>query len=327
MEYLSREQLREEINRLAAADTPFMFLIDFKGDRGLALELTRLDELSISCAIDGVEMGRRVESGSTPSPMEITPIPFSLYKQGFDTVMEHIRHGDTYLLNLTYPTCLGSGVNMSAIYCRAKSRYKFMLEGYFMFYSPEPFVRINNGSIYSFPMKGTISADHEDARERLLLDKKELYEHYTIVDLIRNDMAMISTDVRVEDFRYVESIETENGAILQTSTKIRGELPEDWASRLGDMLLAVIPAGSVSGAPKARSVQIIEDTEIDERGFYTGVMGVYEQGAVDSCVIIRYLEQTDDGRYYYRSGGGVTALSSAEQEYEELLTKIYVPTN
>lgn len=325
MNYLNRENLRREINRLAAADIPFLFLLDFKGEKGLAIELSQLARQGVSCSINGIEEGRKIESGHDLPPMAVRPIPFELYKKGFDSVMERIRHGDTYLLNLTYPTSLGEGLEMSTIYFRAKSRYKFMIEGRFLFYSPEPFLQINNSVISSYPMKGTISAAEENAEERLLNNKKELYEHYTIVDLIRNDIAMIASDVQVEAFRYIEPIQTEKGTILQTSSKIRGTLPSDWRSRLGDLLLTVIPAGSVSGAPKSRSVEIIEQVELSQRGFYTGVMGIYRQGEVDSCVIIRYLEQAEGGGYYYRSGGGITALSDAKEEYEELLTKIYVP--
>lgn len=325
MEYLDREPLREAINQLAAADTPFLFLIDFTGEKGLAVELTQLEELGISCSMMGEEMGVKIEPIQKANPMESNPIPFSQYQTGFDRVMERIRHGDTYLLNLTYPTHLGRALDMPSIYSVAKARYKFMIDGNFLFYSPESFLQIKDGMVYSFPMKGTICADEEDARKTLLENKKELYEHYTIVDLIRNDLAIISSDVEVEEFRYVESIQTAKGEILQTSTKIRGKLPADWKSRLGDMLLAVIPAGSVSGAPKARTVQIIEDVELSRRGFYTGVMGVCRHGELDSCVIIRYLEQTANGDFYYRSGGGITALSNAKEEYNELLTKIYVP--
>lgn len=326
MEYLNRNQLRNEINRLATADTPFLFLIDFKGERGLALELNQLAEHGISCSIDGQEIGKAIVCEHKSQALKIAPIPFSHYKKGFDSVIEWINHGDTYLLNLTYATDLGIGLDMATIYSCAQSHYKFMLEGQFLFYSPEPFLQISDGVVCSCPMKGTIMADNENAEQQLLDDKKELYEHYTIVDLIRNDMAMIASNIQVDAFRYVESIQTQNGVILQTSSKISGTLPDNWPAKLGDILLDVIPAGSVSGAPKARTVEIIDHVELSPRGFYTGVMGVYQQGRVDSCVIIRYLEKSENGHFYYRSGGGITSLSNAHDEYNELLTKIYVPT-
>lgn len=325
MEYLSREQIRTEINRLSGSNRPFLFLIDFNGEKGIVAELSQLKQLGISCSINGTELGKKIASSPQPIRIEPHPLPFSQYKQGFDTVMKGIRHGDTYLLNLTYPTPLSGEIDLPTIYHRATAHYKFMLENHFLFYSPEPFLQIKDGKIYSCPMKGTIRADEPDARKTLLENKKELYEHYTIVDLIRNDLAIIASDIEVESFRYLESIYTQKGEILQTSTRIRGTLPPDWPDRLGDILLAVLPAGSISGAPKARSVQIIREAETSDRGFYTGIMGVYQDGKVDSCVNIRYLERNANGTYYYRSGGGITALSKAEEEYQELLTKVYVP--
>lgn len=328
MNYLNKEQTRDEINRLSASNKPFLFLIDFKGERAVVAELSELARLGISCRIEGVEMGRRVKSviGQQTAPITVEPMSFESYKQSFDQVIKAIEHGDSYLLNLTFATCLGSKVNLEQVYHSARARYKFMLKDQFVFYSPEPFLRIEDEKIYSFPMKGTIDGQSKGAREELLSDKKELYEHYTIVDLIRNDLSMIADDVQVEEFRYVDTIDTHRGAILQTSSRISGKLNSDWRGRLGDILLTMLPAGSVSGAPKERSVQIIEQAESSERGFYTGVMGVCARGRVDSCVNIRYMERAADGKVYYRSGGGITAMSSAKDEYDELFTKIYVPT-
>lgn len=328
MEYLNKDQIRTQINRLSAARTPFLFLIDFKGERGVVAPLSELDGMGISCSIDGVEIGRKIETTSIHSITDIQkiPIPFSGYQQAYNKVIRAIEHGDSYLLNLTFATRLSGNIDMKSIYEKAKARYKFMVDDELLFYSPEPFLRIEDGVVYSFPMKGTICGTEPNAKEQLLNSEKELYEHYTIVDLIRNDLSMIASQVEVVEFRYVDSIATDRGEILQTSTKISGRLPVDWAQKLGDMLLTLLPAGSVSGAPKERSVQIIEDAETTQRGFYTGIMGVCADGKVDSCVNIRYLERSDGGDFYYRSGGGITAMSNVEQEYNELLTKIYVPT-
>lgn len=328
MHYLNRHQIRAAINQLASADRPFLFLIDFKGEKGLVAELSQLATLGISCTLAGEELGKKIlPAPHRPIRIEPHPIPFDLYQKGFNTVMRGIRHGDSYLLNLTYPTRLTGDLHLPEIYARASARYKFLLEDSFLFYSPEPFLQIQNGRVSSRPMKGTISAREANAREKLLNNPKELYEHYTIVDLIRNDLSMISTEVTVESFRYVESIGTQNGDILQTSTRITGKLPDNWQEQFGDLLLTVLPAGSISGAPKEKSVQLIEQAETSPRGFYTGVLGIYREATVDSCVIIRYIERDAGGSYQYRSGGGITSLSDAETEYRELLTKIYVPTH
>ena len=93
-------------------------------------------------------------------------------------------------------------------------------------------------------MKGTIDAHIPDAETKVLSDYKELSEHYTIVDLIRNDLSMVASLVRVERFRYIDRIETSNGPILEVSSEIKGDLPSDWKNRLGEIIRTLLPAGS-----------------------------------------------------------------------------------
>lgn len=325
MELRSRDWVREEMNRLAGDGEPFLFMLDFKGDRGVVCDLKSLRNSDIACSVGGVDIGREVSRLSDADELNVTPIGLDVYKASFERVISHIKHGDSYLLNLTFATEIGRDLNLEAIYCRAKAPYKLLFRDKFLFYSPEPFVRIKDGRIYSFPMKGTIDANLSDAEKVLLDDQKELYEHYTIVDLIRNDLSMVASGVVVDKFRYVERINSAKGAILQTSSQISGNLADGWQSELGDIILKLLPAGSVSGAPKEMTVDIIDRCELSQRGFYTGVMGVFDGETVDSCVIIRYIESGDDGRFYYRSGGGITSRSVAEDEYNELISKIYVP--
>lgn len=325
MELLNRSELQSRINFMAQSGVEFLFLIDFKGESGYVLRLDELQNEGVYCCVNGVELGKRASLKSDfAQEIGTAPISFAQYNDAFDKVTYHINHGDSYLLNLTMPTKLIGQIDMQSVYYSSVARYKFMVENQFLFYSPESFVKISGGEIFSFPMKGTISAACEDAASQLIDSNKELREHYTIVDLIRNDLSMVSYDVKVDNFRYIERINTAFGAILQTSSCISGRLKSDWQSKLGDILLTLLPAGSVSGAPKERSVEIIESVELCDRGFYTGIMGVFKDGVVDSCVNIRYLERRDDG-FYYRSGGGITSLSDAKDEYDELLTKIYVP--
>ncbi|MCH3923310.1 MAG: aminodeoxychorismate synthase component I [Bacteroidales bacterium] len=329
MEFLNREDLFLKINSLAKKNVPFLFLLDFKGENGIVVKIDDLAKEGISCAINGIEIGQRVDTYKQQYDnyeLQTKPISFNQYKKGFDIVQHAIQNGDTYLLNLTYATLIISKLDMCSIYQKAKAPYKFMIKDKFVFYSPEPFIRIRDGIVSSFPMKGTISIKENDAYFKLLNDEKELREHYTIVDLIRNDLSIISIDVKVESFRYFEKIQTAKDVILQTSSKITGHLKDNWNEEFGDILKKIVPAGSISGAPKKRSVEIIEKAEITDRGFYSGVMGVYNNYSVDSCVIIRYIEKNKDS-YYYRSGGGITSKSKAKEEYNELLTKIYVPTN
>ena len=155
-------------------------------------------------------------------------------------------------------------------------------------------------------------------------DYKERCEHYTIVDLIRNDLNRIADRVRVERFRYVEKIATLRGEILQTSSEIAGDLRSGWRQELGDLLFSLLPAGSISGAPKPATLRLIRDAEQCPRGYYTGVFGYFDGHDLDSAVMIRYIE-CENGRFYFRSGGGITVHSDPQQEYDEVVTKIYLP--
>jgi para-aminobenzoate synthetase component 1 len=173
-------------------------------------------------------------------------------------------------------------------------------------------------------MKGTIDASLPDAEEQIMNDPKEKAEHFTIVDLIRNDLSRIAEQVEVRQFRYIDRVETNGKTLLQVSSEIAGQLPANFRNSLGDNLFSMLPAGSISGAPKDSTLSIIRSVEIDNRGFYTGIFGIFDGTNLDSAVIIRYIEQRVDGKYF-RSGGGITSLSNAENEYQELIDKIYVP--
>ena len=196
----------------------------------------------------------------------------------------------------------------------------------FVCFSPEIFVRINKeGLISSFPMKGTIDATRPDAEKELMENKKEAAEHATIVDLIRNDLSMIAEQVQVKRYRYIDHLTTNKGEILQTSSEITGQLPMDYRENVGTLLFHLLPAGSITGAPKPRTMEIIDEAEGYERDFYTGVMGCYSKGQLDSAVMIRFIDQDDKGQFHYKAGGGITAQSNNDDEYKEVIEKVYVP--
>ena len=130
--------------------------------------------------------------------------------------------------------------------------------------------------------------------------------------------------MEVDRYRYLDEVPTHRGRLLQVSSEISGRLPAGYAEHLGDMLFGMLPAGSISGAPKRKTVEIIREAETYERGFYTGVMGYFDGETLDSAVMIRFLEQDGD-RFIFKSGGGITFQSRARDEYEEMISKIYVP--
>lgn len=318
------EQFITKANRMGAAGEPFLFAIDFEKQKPLILPLDDCQEQGIYFDIEGCS---NISLDTRPVPdfsFRSRPVAFDRYAKAFDMVMEGIHYGDSYLTNLCFPTDVKTSLSLRDVFRFSRARYKLLYEPRFMVFSPESFIRIRNGRISTFPMKGTIDATIPGAREKLLKDKKEMAEHATIVDLLRNDLNRVATGVRVERYRYLEEIPSWKGRLLQVSSHISGELPQDYRGNLGTILDLLTPAGSVSGAPKKRTTELILEAELQHRGYFTGVFGVFDGDQLNSGVMIRFLEQTPGG-YRYWSGGGVTSQSIAEAEYEELIQKVYVP--
>ncbi|MGK9370117.1 aminodeoxychorismate synthase component I [Melioribacter sp. Ez-97] len=311
------------MNMYGGASEPFVFLIDFDMNNTIVCKPEDADKYGLKFSIN--EKPRK-ETSPGKITLEKFPPSFEEYKNAFDIVFKEIYDGNTYLLNLTFPTRIKTDLSLEQIYERSRAKYKILLKDRFVCFSPEIFVKIFDGKIYSYPMKGTIDASVPNAEELILSDEKETAEHNTIVDLIRNDLSIAAKNVRVEKFRYIDRIETHDKTLLQVSSEIAGELPRDYKLRLGDIIFSLLPAGSVTGAPKKRTVEIIKRAENYRRGFYTGIFGIFDGESLDSCVLIRFIESID-GNLFYKSGGGITHLSNAESEYEELLNKIYVPIN
>ena len=102
------------------------------------------------------------------------------------------------------------------------------------------------------------------------------------------------------------------------------KLPDDYLTNLGSIIFRLLPAGSITGAPKKKTMQIIKEAETYDRGFYTGIMGYFDGKDLDSAVMIRFVEQ-EGGKMYFKSGGGITSQSDVENEYNEMKQKVYVP--
>ncbi len=322
MTWLKRENGFEYINTLSKQRTPFLFITSFNGEKIFAQPLDELD--------DGIfyklEDWRNypVKKRTKDFTFSKSPVDFNTYKKAFDTVLEEIRSGNTYLLNLTFRTPIQSNLTLKEIFTYARSKFKLYVKDEFICFSPERFVEIENHTISTYPMKGTIDAYLPKAKERILADKKEMAEHVMIVDLMRNDLGIIVSAVKVEKFRYVEKIKAGEKELLQVSSKITATLPPDWKNRLGTLLSHILPAGSISGTPKKSTLNIINRVENFDRAFYTGVFGVFDGKSLRSGVMIRFIEKEND-QLFYKSGGGITIDSDAQSEYDELIDKIYLP--
>ena len=305
-----------------------MFLIDFAGTDRQAFTFEEAAEQGIYFQVRGT--GNEPASwagqpGQGPVELHPQPVSKSVYRRAFETVQRELKGGNSFLLNLTFASGLHTDHSLPELYQMARAPYKLLFRDDFVVFSPECYLRIADGMVHTYPMKGTIRNDHPDAARQLLDNPKEQYEHNTIVDLLRNDLSMIARQVEVVRFRYVEKIRKGGEEWLQTSSEIRGRLPDGWEDSFAELFLKTLPAGSISGAPKEKTVEIIRAVETSDRGFYTGVFGVFDGHTIDSGVLIRYIEKRS-GRLYFRSGGGITHLSVMEEEYQELIDKIYVPS-
>ncbi|MCJ7765071.1 MAG: aminodeoxychorismate synthase component I, partial [Thiovulaceae bacterium] len=204
------------------------------------------------------------------------------------------------------------------------AKFKLRFKDEFVCFSPERFIKIEDETISAYPMKGTIDAALPNAKEQILSNEKEMAEHIMVVDLLRNDLGIVARDIKVERFRYIEHLKTGQKELLQVSSKITGRLPSDWHHDFGKIITALLPAGSISGTPKKSTVSLIKEVEAHTRGFFTGVFGYFDGKDFDSAVMIRFIEKKAD-QLIYKSGGGITLDSTAEDEYQEMLDKIYIP--
>lgn len=315
----------QQMDQWAAEGIPFLFILDFELKAPMVIPLLDIDSDHAS----GIQFQiNKVKSATASYAHDIRfskiPVSFEQYQLGFDQVLKAIKAGDTYLLNLCYSTQMIGLPSLKEIFDVVSAPYKLFVPGKFVVFSPEQFVSIQDGIIRAYPMKGTIDASLPDAEDVLLADIKEQEEHATVVDLLRNDLSIVSRKVTVDQYRYISKISTPTKSLLQCSSAISGILEDEFIDKPGSIMHALLPAGSVTGAPKKKTVELITEIELEPRGYYTGVFGVFDGKNLDSAVMIRLIEERGDG-YYYRSGGGITYRSVAEQEYQEVLDKVYIP--
>ncbi len=314
----------EKLNQWGKEGIPFFFLIDFEQQKPVAFPLSELPA-DVFFEVPGRQhLPPKTKALPRQILFERDLVDDARYQTAFAKVMAHLKHGNTYLLNLTLPSTIKCNLSLQQIFEHSQSLFRLLYKDEFVCFSPEIFVRIKEGVISSYPMKGTIDAGIENAEQQLMESPKEIAEHNTIVDLIRNDLSMVATNVRVKQFRYIDHVKTHRGELLQASSEIIGQLNADYPSHIGRILSKLLPAGSVSGAPKQMTMEIIRSAEQYDRGYYTGIFGVFDGVNMESAVLIRYIEKQGD-ELIFKSGGGITALSKMQEEYQELCDKVYVP--
>ena len=316
----------QKMNDLGKQGKSFLFIIDYEMKQPVVLTFKEVEEQNIYYKINektNFSFGK--SHLKKPLYLEKYPISFSEYKHSFNIVKNHLLRGDSFLVNLTKPTPIKINLSLQEIFQRSCAKYQLYFQDEFVLFSPEIFVKIQDGIISSHPMKGTILSSIINAETEILNDKKELAEHTTVVDLIRNDISMVADKVWVERFRYLSRVHTHVGDLLQVSSEICGQLPDDYADNIGTLLFKLLPAGSICGAPKPQTLAIIKEAESYDRGYYTGVFGIFDGKNLDSSVMIRFIEKQKDRSFIFKSGGGITAFSDPRLEYQEMIDKVYLP--
>lgn len=188
--------------------------------------------------------------------------------------------------------------------------------------SPETLVKLEDGTLHTFPLAGTrprgkTAAEDEQLEKELLADEKERAEHNMLVDLGRNDLGKISRfgSVQVEKYMSIERY----SHVMHIGSTVAGQIREENSSL--DAVDAVLPAGTLSGAPKIRAMEIINELENNKRGIYGGAIGYVDfTGNLDTCIAIR-LAYKKNGKVFVRSGAGIVADSVPENEYHECINK------
>lgn len=249
--------------------------------------------------------------------------------QMVEKAKKHIYEGDIFQVVLSNRLCASYSGSLLDTYRKLRtinpSPYMFYFSGMDVEVagaSPETLVKLEDGVLHTFPLAGTRRRGKNEEEDRLLekellADEKELAEHNMLVDLGRNDLGKISKfgTVEVEKLHSIERF----SHVMHIGSTVRGEIREDKDAL--DAVEAVLPAGTLSGAPKIRACQIIGELENNKRGIYGGAIGYVDfTGNLDTCIAIRIVYKKN-GKVFVRSGAGIVADSDLEKEFEECLNK------
>ncbi|MDF2933794.1 MAG: aminodeoxychorismate synthase component [Chryseobacterium sp.] len=313
-----------EMDELSQQKVPFFFITDFLVDQIEIYTESQLEKEGLLIDFQNFKNTKPTEEPHKKTEWKSYPETIEDFKKGFDKVRKNIRLGNSYLVNYTRKTKIETNLTLEEIFYYSQAKYKVLYKDFFVFFSPETFVKISDNKILTYPMKGTIDASLENAAEVLKNDKKEKAEHYTVVDLLRNDLSMVADDVKVDKFQHIDFLKTQQKDLFAMSSEISGNLKPEFQGKIGSVMKKLLPAGSILGAPKPKTLEITLEAEGFDRGFYTGVCGWFDGENLDSCVMIRFIEKEND-IFYFKSGGGITHMSTLEDEYQEMKNKIYVP--
>ncbi len=314
----------EKMDKLSTKGIPYFFLIDFLMENIVILTENELQSEEV--LIEFPNFTNKNEVFSVPKKVDLQSFPQSkkMYEAGFNLVQKNLQLGNSYLVNYTCKTPIETNLTLEEIFYLSQAKYKVKYKNEFVFFSPETFIEIIDEKIYTHPMKGTIDAAKPNAIELLKNDVKEKAEHFTVVDLLRNDLSMVADEVQLDEFQRIDYLKTKQKNLYAMSSEISGTLKPDFRHKIGSIMQALLPAGSILGAPKPKTLEIILQAEQFDRNFYTGVCGWFDGKNLDSCVMIRFIEQ-ENNQFYFKSGGGITHLSKLVDEYQEMKNKIYVP--
>lgn len=314
----------ERMDQLSAEKVTFFFMIDFLMENVLVFTENEISNSGL--LIDFKNLTNDIQQEAQNEEIQLRSFPMSKveYRKGFDIVQKNLRLGNSYLTNYTCKTEIETNLSLQEIFLISKAKYKVLYQDQFVFFSPETFIEIIDNQIFTHPMKGTIDASVENAIEVLKNDVKEKAEHYTVADLLRNDLSKVANEVGVKEFQKIDLIKSQQKNLYTMSSEITGKLKPEFQGKIGSIMKNLLPAGSILGAPKEKTLEIILKAENYDRNFYTGVCGWFDGKNLDSCVMIRFIEKNGD-KLFFKSGGGITHLSKLADEYQEMKNKIYVP--
>ncbi|WP_164169839.1 anthranilate synthase component I [Ruminococcus flavefaciens] len=293
-------------------------------------------KLELQHMADLLRHGERVKEPAGKLTSEVTAL-FS--KEQYCDMVEkakgHIREGDIFQIVLSNRLSAGFEGSLLNTYRVLRtinpSPYMFYFSGTDVEIagaSPETLVKLEDGVLHTFPLAGTRPRGKTEKEDKaleadLLADEKELAEHNMLVDLGRNDLGKISKfgSVQVEKLHSIERY----SHVMHIGSTVRGEIREEFDGF--DAVSAVLPAGTLSGAPKIRACQLIAELENNKRGIYGGAIGYIDfTGNLDTCIAIR-IAYKKNGKVFVRSGAGIVADSVPEKEYQECINKAAAVVN